>query len=53
MPEEDYCKILDFGEGFEHVKSLVIKNVTVINSGYTYDKEQTIKIPTINILSAD
>lgn len=45
---------LDFGEGFEHVKSLVVEGITVVNSGYSYDrKQETIQIPVVNILSAE
>lgn len=47
-------KTRNFGEGFEHVKSIVIDGKIIVNSGYTYsEQDELIKIPILNILSAE
>jgi hypothetical protein len=32
---------VDFGAGMEHVKQIVCKGITIINSGYVYGSAET------------
>ena len=45
------CNEIDFGEGFEHVKSITISGKTIINKSYKY-KDTTIKIEANKIISS-
>jgi hypothetical protein len=41
----------DFGEGLEHVKSIDYNGIEIINTGYLYDAQETVKVPVLDILS--
>lgn len=41
----------DFGEGLEHIKSIVCDGIMMINVGYMYGSQETVKILILDVKS--